>query len=116
VAILGLSYKPHTHIVEESQSVILAQRLADSGYEVSVHDPKAMEAARAILGGRADYEYRRLDWHRMETSMRDDGVLIDGWRIARDVCFEKIRYVGIGLGSRHQTRTPVGEYGIHARV
>jgi len=89
VAILGLSYKPHTHIVEESQSVILAQRLADSGYEVSVHDPKAMEAARAILGGRADYapdayacatgadavllmtdwpEYRRLDWHRMETN------------------------------------------------
>jgi UDPglucose 6-dehydrogenase len=50
LAILGLSYKPGTHIVEESQSIMLAQKLVEEGYEVSVHDPKAIDTAKDILG------------------------------------------------------------------
>ena len=50
IAILGLSYKPHTPVVEESHSVKLAARLADAGYVVTVHDPLAQEAAMAVLG------------------------------------------------------------------
>ena len=50
IAILGLSYKPHTPVVEESHSVKLAAKLADAGYVVAVHDPLAQEAAISVLG------------------------------------------------------------------
>ena len=50
IAILGLSYKPQTPVVEESHSVKLAAKLADAGYVVTVHDPLAQDAALAVLG------------------------------------------------------------------
>lgn len=49
VAILGLSYKPHTAVIEESASIHLAARLAKDGLAVSVHDPLALDAAKAVL-------------------------------------------------------------------
>ncbi|WP_420963318.1 UDP-glucose dehydrogenase family protein [Brucella sp. IR073] len=51
VAILGLSYKPHTGVIEESQGVMLAARLSKAGFRVAVHDPLAMSAAHAVLNG-----------------------------------------------------------------
>ncbi len=50
VALLGLSYKSDTNVVEESQGVMLAQRLAGLGFVVTVHDPKALRAAEKVLG------------------------------------------------------------------
>jgi UDPglucose 6-dehydrogenase len=50
VAVLGLSYKPDTAVIEESQGLALAARLADEGYEVVVYDPAALPAALAVLG------------------------------------------------------------------
>jgi UDPglucose 6-dehydrogenase len=38
VAVLGLSYKPDTYIVEESAGLYLAQHLKRDGYRVIVHD------------------------------------------------------------------------------
>lgn len=38
VAVLGMSYKPDTHIVEESAGLFLAQHLKRHGYRVLVHD------------------------------------------------------------------------------
>lgn len=42
IAILGLSYKPNTPVVEESQGVALARALMSAGYAVRVSDPEAM--------------------------------------------------------------------------
>jgi len=53
VALLGLSYKPGTHIVEESQSLTLAERLLDAGYVVRMHDPKALGPPLRPSGGGA---------------------------------------------------------------
>src|SRR5882757_6573889 len=58
IALLGLSYKPLTPVVEESHSVNLAARLADAGYVVSVHDPLAQAAAVAMLGDKVVEAYR----------------------------------------------------------
>ena len=41
VGILGLSYKPDTPVVEESQGVMLANRLAADGFAITVFDPEA---------------------------------------------------------------------------
>jgi UDPglucose 6-dehydrogenase len=49
VGILGLSYKPNTEVIEESQGVALAARLLKSGARVTVFDPAAMENAKEAL-------------------------------------------------------------------
>ena len=52
VAVLGLSYKPDTQVVEESQGVALAGKLSEEGYVVSVYDPLAMAGAETMLSDR----------------------------------------------------------------
>ncbi len=49
IGILGLSYKPDTPVVEESQGVQLANRLIEEGFAVTAFDPAAMEGASALL-------------------------------------------------------------------
>lgn len=51
VAILGVSYKPDTGVIEESQSVLLAAALLKAGRKVTVYDPspEAMAGARGII-------------------------------------------------------------------
>lgn len=50
IGILGLSYKPDTAVVEQSQGVALAARLIAEGREVIAYDPKALENAQAVAG------------------------------------------------------------------
>lgn len=49
IGILGLSYKPGTYVVEESQGIHLSNQLVEKGYEVSVYDPMALQEAKKIL-------------------------------------------------------------------
>jgi len=49
VAILGLAYKPYSHITEESQGIALAKALSDIGFRVVAYDPLAGEMAKAEL-------------------------------------------------------------------
>ena len=53
VAILGLAYKPYSHVVEESQGIYLARELAASGLRVVGYDPLAKEMARHELTDKA---------------------------------------------------------------
>ena len=53
--ILGLSYKPDTDVVDESQGLLLARYLLDQGCSVVVYDPVAMDNARKRLDGRVTY-------------------------------------------------------------
>ncbi|MBI3315383.1 MAG: UDP-glucose/GDP-mannose dehydrogenase family protein [Candidatus Omnitrophica bacterium] len=49
VGVLGLSYKPDTDVVEESQGVALVQALVKSKKRLVVYDPAAMAAAKRVL-------------------------------------------------------------------
>lgn len=49
IGILGLSYKPGTYVVEESQGIHLANKLIDKGYELIAYDPVAMDEAKKAL-------------------------------------------------------------------
>lgn len=56
VAVLGLAYKPHTPVVEESQALAIAAKLAARrGFDVTVYDPMAMDSARKVLGDGVRY-------------------------------------------------------------
>jgi UDPglucose 6-dehydrogenase len=49
VGVLGLSYKPESDVVEESQGFLLAQALCRENIQVFVYDPAAMQNARGGL-------------------------------------------------------------------
>lgn len=55
VVILGLSYKPGTNVVEESQGIALARHLAGRGSFVTVYDPMAHDASQPVLGDAVIY-------------------------------------------------------------
>lgn len=50
ISVLGMSYKPDTGVIEESQGLMLARRLNEDGYAVTIHDPAAAAAAASQLG------------------------------------------------------------------
>src|SRR5215467_630575 len=50
-AVMGLSYKPYTEVIEESQGVAIAKHLLAAGAKVVVYDPAAMPNARKQLSG-----------------------------------------------------------------
>jgi UDPglucose 6-dehydrogenase len=49
VAVLGLAYKPNSHVIEESQGIFLAQALSKAGARVVAYDPLAGAGARHAL-------------------------------------------------------------------
>jgi UDPglucose 6-dehydrogenase len=49
IAVLGMSYKPDTPVVEESQGVMIANLLCQMGSKVLVNDPMALSNARELL-------------------------------------------------------------------
>lgn len=55
VALLGLSFKPQTPVVEESPALRMAEALVANGLQVAVYDPLAMDNARLVLGDKVTY-------------------------------------------------------------
>jgi len=53
VAVLGLAYKPLSHVIEESQAMVLVEALLNRGLPVGAYDPRAGEPAAMQLRGRA---------------------------------------------------------------
>lgn len=125
VAILGLAYKPGTHIVEESTALLVARRLAKAGYALRLHDPLAVKLASHELHGlgqlcaspyQAAYgarivalmtewpEYAALDWARLEQMAGPDPWLLDCWRIAKTVPWHRFSYVALGIGTSNSRR------------
>lgn len=125
ISLLGLSYKSGTHIIEESQSIMLAERLISDGYKLSVHDPKALVVARDVLGNTVKYcndiydcvtdangvilmtnwsEYELIDWNKVANLMVDNAVVIDSWRVAKNSIPISLNYWPLGLGQTVNNR------------
>jgi UDPglucose 6-dehydrogenase len=68
--VLGLAYKPLSHIVENSPGVYLAGAMADAGYRVIGYDPLANESARIPL------QYRALIAESLDQCLRDADVVL----------------------------------------
>ncbi len=51
IAVLGLAFKQNTDDIRTSPAIELCQRLQKEGAALRVHDPKAMDKARAVLKG-----------------------------------------------------------------
>jgi UDPglucose 6-dehydrogenase len=113
VAVLGMSYKPDTPVVEESQGVMIARDLASHGVSVSVFDPLAMEGARWALKDNVRYGQDLADAVRNASTIviatpskeyaeaaallcKPGVTIIDCWRILPDAGDATLVYVGRG--------------------
>lgn len=65
VGVLGLAYKPFSHVVEDSPGIAICQDLSDAGFRVLGYDPLAGASATAVL------EYRTLVVHSLEECLAD---------------------------------------------
>ena len=71
IAVLGLAYKPLSHVIEESPGIYLARALSDAGYRVLGYDPLAGPNADVAL------KYKALVVDSLETCLAEaDAVLI----------------------------------------
>ncbi|PIQ96149.1 MAG: UDP-glucose 6-dehydrogenase [Nitrospinae bacterium CG11_big_fil_rev_8_21_14_0_20_56_8] len=117
VAILGLSYKPNTPVIEESPSIKIIEKLLQAkDLLVEVYDPVALENTRAHFGDRVRYStsleecvgsspicvvatpdkaFRNLrrEWFRFQPT-----TIFDCWRILDRVALGNgIRYLPLGI-------------------
>ena len=97
-AVWGLSFKPETDDMREAPSLTVVEGLLERGARVQVHDPQALRVARRHFGDRVVYcehnydalvgadalliltewkPYRRPDFQRMRTLLRQP-VIFDG--------------------------------------
>jgi UDPglucose 6-dehydrogenase len=117
VGILGLSYKPDTEVIEQSQGVLLAQRLLEEELDVLVYDPMAMDAARVVLGDQprycgsaedcareADIVVITVPWKEFSGIPESvfsgrQAVLIDAWLVAPPAWRSKTLYIPVGVNT-----------------
>jgi UDPglucose 6-dehydrogenase len=118
IAVLGLSYKPMTPVIEESQGVKLAGLLAGMGYKVTVFDPMAGQEAKAVLGNGvelaasaaaairdADVVAIMVPWAEFSSLSKDAFAresrpltIIDPWAVFDAASLEGVRHIRLGRG------------------
>ena len=104
LAILGLSYKEDTPVIEESVSISVIKFLYDKGVKIKVYDPVAMENTKRELEGygkviyaNSEYDcidntlvcfiatpwkqFHNLDPQKILKKMRKDSIILDAWGI-----------------------------------
>jgi UDPglucose 6-dehydrogenase len=114
--LLGLSYKPNTEVIEESQGVAIAKHLLRAGARVAVYDPAAMANARPHLVGNVTFaevavecarqadvlaittpwaEFRNL----RATDLKPESTLLDFWKMfSKDELGPGITHIRLGFG------------------
>jgi UDPglucose 6-dehydrogenase len=119
VAVLGLSYKPFSHVTEESQGVAIAKNLSRNGMRVVAYDPMAAEMelddirrsivvldsigeclsqAEAVLITTPDPAFKLLTEENFRNQW-SEVLVFDFWRILQEKLRGQphINYVGSGL-------------------
>ena len=122
VSVLGLAFKPGTDDIRESRAIKLVEKLTEKGARVKVHDPKALDNARKVLGNKVEYstsieeclrdsdlcilatewpEYRKIKSRDLRKLMRSPAML-DCRRLYNPADFKEVKFMAIGLGRQNQ--------------
>jgi len=89
IGVLGLAYKAGTADVRDSPAIALVEGLLAAGAGVAVHDPVAMDGARALLGTRVTYA--PADDYFAVADGVDALVLATDWDTYRDPDLARLR-------------------------
>lgn len=127
VAVLGLSYKPYSHVTEESQGVAVARQLSKSGLRIVAFDPMSSQMdieelrreivvldsmeeclgqAEVVLITTPDPVFKELTAEDFANEWAEV-LVFDFWRILRDKLEDQtsIRYVGVGISENDAANT-----------
>jgi UDPglucose 6-dehydrogenase len=119
VAVLGLSYKPYSHVTEESQGVYIAKHLSKSGFRVVGFDPmskemalddikrnivvldsieECLQQAQAVLITTPDPKFKDLTVDDFKNEWAEV-IVMDFWRLLRSELEGRpdIKYLAVGL-------------------
>jgi UDPglucose 6-dehydrogenase len=119
IGVLGLSFKPNTDDVRMSPAIDLCKRLQKLGAKLRVHDPKAMEKARAVLSDvvyvedmnavaegcdalviATDWEqFKKLDLERARKVMTHP-IMFDGRNVFDPDEMERLGWIYKGVGRK----------------
>lgn len=117
IAVLGITYKPGTDVIEESHVLKIALALLNEGATLRVYDPAGTGRARSVLGDGVAYLPSPRDclrgadlcllgtpWDEFRALRPEDffemasPVVFDCWRFLRQLSTDgKLRYVALGL-------------------
>jgi UDPglucose 6-dehydrogenase len=118
IGVLGLAFKQNTDDVRMSPAIELCQRLIKEGAKLRVHDPKAAEKAKAILGDAVTYvprmddvaldcdalvvatewpEFKKLDLEKARKSMTHP-ILFDGRNMFDPAEMERLGFIYKSIG------------------
>jgi UDPglucose 6-dehydrogenase len=120
IALLGISFKPHTDDVREATSIVLAGRLQSEGAHVRAFDPVAGDRARGLLGGAEIAEsalealegahgavlvtewpeFREIDWAEARQRMATP-LIVDGRNFLDNELLEREGFTYEGVGRAH---------------
>jgi UDPglucose 6-dehydrogenase len=87
VAVWGLAFKPRTDDLREAPALAVIKALLDKGATVRAYDPKAVAAARRVLGDRVTFCPRSYE----AVEGADALVLATEWNEFREPDFERVR-------------------------
>jgi UDPglucose 6-dehydrogenase len=91
VAVLGLTFKPHTDDMREAPSIPLIMALQDRGAKVRVYDPAGMEQAKPVLP-EIDYCTGPYDC----VTDADAAVIVTEWEQFRALDLKRVRELMAG--------------------
>ena len=120
-SVWGISFKPKTDDIREAPSLYIIEKLISNGALVTVHDPVAMDNARARFGDRLHYadsnyeacegadalvintewnEYRQPDFNKIKELMNGK-VIFDGRNLYKPDILKDLgfKYFGVGIGN-----------------
>jgi len=121
IGVLGLSYKPHSPVIESSQAMDIVENQINKGRNVIVYDPQALGEVRCVLGDKVEYacsalecieksdivviatpwtEFKKIDFSQVK---KPPSLIIDCWRIAKEKRL-KIKWLGVGKGADLENR------------
>ncbi len=113
IGFLGLSYKPNTPVIDDSQALNIAQMLVNEGFQLNVYDPLALAHARSVLGDAVVYaksadacladadlgviatpyeEFKQVNFKKLGKNI----VILDCWRLLGDPRGINIQHLGVG--------------------
>jgi UDPglucose 6-dehydrogenase len=127
VAVLGLSYKPFSHVTEESQALYIAQALSKAGLRVVGFDPlagemalnelhgqivvldsleDALKQAEAVLIATPDPAFKELNAENFRNGYAEI-LVVDFWRLLKDKLTNQpnIKYIAFGHGDNDEANT-----------
>ena len=113
IAVWGLAFKPRTDDLRESPALALIEEALKEGAQVRAYDPKAMGAARQLLGERVTFTARSYD----AVEGADALVVATEWNEFREPDFarikERMRRPAIFDGRNIYKPSTVRELGFH---